>query len=527
MSSSEHSPSPTLVEIDARVNDIREFLKPQVEDLFVYLIYRDREPSAKMTVVQHVALEFLKWRDARDEYDPDFKTHGYKDRYTPANRPKGDDAEKRAVKVRTLANKLRDKLFRYYQRNFGLFPRTEAQNDPPLSEVRAGRAERIVYIEIPEGEGWKPVIQWRTRAIKKSIEPGGDKVDFECVGTNVEAMQYLVKRIPLATRIEDTAIRWDANKMPYTDLSAFRTALKESKPRYALITGPVKYKSYMEVLKEVYSEKPDFLECFRLDRAAPIMNFTILHYPEQPAEVLYGYGIQQGRNSVKRTTVFRSNNPDLVKEYKRLFEALRNDSTSYPINVHDPDFIDSHENESDVLATFKNFAEVPIETLVKKDPCETIRLCVTCTSEIDRLLKHFESVSSSAVMQILLAHRDSPFLKQREESLSRSLQSLVDSNLKALKGLLPRNNFEVKLTGKSMPVMLKQIGTMMIFSPFWNGRPVATGPQFMVRSNSATGTSLETQFNALWKDKDSVTVDLSGPEIVVPPLPNSAQTPLA
>jgi len=161
---SEHPPSPTLVEIDARVNDIREFLKPQVEDLFLYLIHRDREPSAKMTVVQHVALEFLKWRDARDGNDPDFKTHGFKDRYTPASRPKGDEAEKRAVKVRTLADKLRDKLFAYYRRNFGMFPQIDAQADPPQSEVSAGRAERIVYIEIPEGEGWKPIIRWRNQS---------------------------------------------------------------------------------------------------------------------------------------------------------------------------------------------------------------------------------------------------------------------------------------------------------------------------------------------------------------------------
>jgi len=360
--------------------------------------------------------------------------------------------------------------------------------------------------------------------MEKSIEPGGDRVDFECIGTNVEAMQYLVKRIPLATRIEDTAIRWDANKMPYTDLSGFRTALKQSKATYALITGPVKFKSYMEVLREVYSEKPngnEILECFRLERPGPIMNFTILYYPDQPAEVLYGYGIQQGRNSLKRTTVFRTNNPDLVKEYKRLFEALRNHHASYPMYVHDPDFIDSDGHESDILATFNNFGEVPIGSLIKKEPCERIRLCVTCSSEIDRLLAHFKSVSSSTVMQILLAHRDSPFLKQREDSLSRPLQSLVESNLKSLKGLLPRNNFEVKLTGKPMPVMLKQIGPTMIFSPFWNGIPVATGPQFMVRTTSSTGASLETQFNALWKDKDAVTVDLSASEIVIPPLLNS------
>lgn len=526
MSSSEYPPSPTLVEIDTRVNDIRESLKPKVDDLFFYLIHRNREPSAKMTVVQHVALEFLKWRDARDGNNPDFKTHGFKDRYTPASRPKGNDAEKLAVQVRTLADKLRDKLFAYYQRNFGIPPRTHAHLDPPQSEVIAGRAERIVYIEIPEGEGWKPVIQWRTRAIKKSMELVGDRVDFKLIGTNVEALHYLAENLHLTKQIEDTAIRWDANKMPYPDLNGFRTALSGSKANYRLITGPVKYKAYMELLSDVYSEKPggnELLECFRLDRALPMMNFTIVYYLDslqKPTEVLYGYGIKAGKNSVDDTPVFLTNNPKLVKEYKRLFQVLREDPSSCRIRIHDPDFIDSDETENDIVTTFKNFGEVPIENLIKKEPGGRVRLCVTCSSEIDRLITHFKSISVSASMQILLAHRDSPFLKTREKSLSRSLQALVDSNLEALKGLLPRSNLTVKLTGKIMPVMLKQIGSTIIFSPFWNGKPVASGPQFMVRATSGTGSSLETQFEELWNDKDAVTADFSRSEIVVPPLRN-------
>lgn len=525
MSSSEQPLSPTPVEIDARVNDIREILKPQVEDLFFYLIHRDREPSAKMTVVQHVALEFLKWRDARDENDPDFKTHGFKDRYTSASRPKGDDAEKRAVKVRTLANKLRDKLFAYYQRNFGMPARTHAHLDPPLGEVSAGRAERIVYIEIPEGEGWKPVIQWRTRAIKKSIEPLGDRVDFECIGTNLDAMQYLAKHIPLTEKIEDTAIRWDANNMPYAGLDEFKAALKQSKATYVLITGPVKYKDYMEVLKEIFwdkSEQGALFKCFRLDRTAPIMNFTILYYPDKSSEVLYGYGIQQGKNSVESTTVFRSNNPDLVKEYKRLFKALRNHPSSNEISVHDPDFVDSDESESDVSATVENFRHISIENLVRKEPTGQINVCVTCSDEIGPLagiLKDY--LSATAPIKILLSHPDSSFLSWREKALSRNLKKLVRSNLYSLQQLFPRSNCEVKLTDRVMPVMFIQIGSTIIFSPFWNGTAAATSPQFTVRGNSKTGSFLKENFDELWMDEYSMSVGLSVESIVIPPLPQN------
>lgn len=529
MNTSERPSSPTSDQIDSQVKSICNFLDPSDEGILLeYLIRRDREPSTEMTVVHKVVMEYLAWKKARDQGGAAFEAHGVKDRYSRETLPTEKEARTEASRGRSLARRLRHLLQKYYQSNFGMHPIEDRHRDPHPSEVTAGRAEWMLYIEIPIGDGYKPIIVWRAVAIKRAIEIAENRIDFECIGTNVEAMQYLVKHIPLAEQIEDTAIRWDANNMPYTGLGEFKAALKQSKASYVLITGPVKYKAYMEVLKEIFGDKSDqkaSFKCFRLDRTAPIMNFTILYYPDKPSEVLYGYGIQQGKNSVESTTVFRSNNPDLVKEYKRLFKALRNHASSNPISVHDPDFLDSDESESDVLATFRKFGEIPIENLARMEPCERVRLCVTCTSEIDRLIKHFKSVSTSASMQILLAHRDSPFLKRREESLSRSLQSLVDRNLEALKSLLPRSNFKVKLTGKAMPVMLKQIGNTMIFSPFWNGRPVATGPQFMVRATSATGVFLETQFEELWNDTDAVTADLSGSEIVIPALPNWATSP--
>lgn len=523
MSSSEPPLAPTLELINDRVNNIREFLNPPVDDLFFYLIHRDRESSAKMTKVEHVALEFLAWRDARDRNAPEFKTQGFRDRYTPASRPAGKEAEKLAAKVRPWAVSLRDELLAYYLHNFGIPPRTQAHLDPPQSEVSAGRAERIVYIEIPKGEGWKPFIIWRTRAIKKATSSSDDWINFESVGTNFVAMKYLVEHIPLASRVEDTAIRWDSNTLPYPDdLNGFRAALKESKATYKLITGPVKHKAYMEVLREVYLEKPGgskMLECFRLDQALPMMNFTILYYPEtlkRSSEVLYGYGIKQGRNSVDKTTVFRTNNPDLVKEYMRLFEALRDHPSSYPISPHSPDFIDSQENERDVIATYKNFGDISLENLIKKEERAQIKVCFTCTHEMGRLVKIFkEHLPQIESIQVLLPTLDSKFLKLREEALPAdplppySLKNLIETNITDLKELAPLVNTAVHQTRRLMPVMFFQVGRIIIFSPFWNGRPVATGPQSVVRANSKTGTALEEQFDNLWKHHETVTVDLS------------------
>lgn len=514
MNNTGYPPSPTVAQIDSQVRLICEYLDPSHEkDLFWYLIHRDREPSAQMTKVQKVALEFLAWRDARDQGGTVFKAQGVKDRYRHDTIPEGTDGEKKAVKARTIADRLRPKLNEYYQSRFGIPPRDVAHLDPLPSEVSAGRAQWIVYIEIPEGKGWKPIIEWRARTISRPIEPAEKSIDFEPVGTNADAMKYLEKHVPLARRIEDTAIRWDAQKMPYTDLSGFKSGLKQSRAEYALITGPMKYKSYMEVLREVYSEKPEkksLLRCYRLDQAVPFMNFTILYYPKElrrSSEVLYGYGIKEGKNSVESTTVFRTNNPNVVKEYMRLFEALKNHPSSYPVSVHDPDFIDSYENENDVVATFENFGDISLENLIKKESSVKIKVCFTCTHEMARLIKIFQDNSTVIEsIQVLLPTRDSKFLELREEALSSDplssypLNDLIDTNISDLKQLVPQIKAVVRQTRRLMPVMFFQIGNIIIFSPFWHGKPVATGPQSIVRANSTTGSSLEKQFDDLWKE---------------------------
>lgn len=522
MSSSEHPPSPTLVEIDARVNDIREFLKPPVEDLFCYLIHRDREPSAKMTVVGHVALEFLKWRDARDGNDTDFKTHGFKDRYTPASRPKGDDAEKRAVKVRTLADKLRDKLFAYYQRNFGIPPRTHAHLDPPQSEVSAGRAERIVYVEIPDGEGWKPFIQWRTRAIKKSTEPVERGIDFEKLGTNADGMQYLAKHIPYATRIEDTAIRWNITDSLFeeNDLNDFKKALTESQAKYVSITGPVKDSAFMRALKEAFGKRAkDRQECFQLHHTAPIMNFIILKYPTDPTEVLFGFGIQHGDSTLEETAVFRSNNSTLVKEFQRLFKVLQSKKFSSRINVTAPTFLQTYQDDCNVLATFTEMPREFIRELIESEDCTTIRIGTTCSVEIEPFATMFgHALRRNVTVQILLSHPHCNFLKLRGETTSRNLDKLVRDNLEALRKISPHPGLEVKLTPDAMAVTHTQIDRIIIFSPFWNGRAAAHGHHFIVQATSETGEFLGKQFNKLWTDASPVILSPSE-EIVIPPLP--------
>jgi predicted GNAT superfamily acetyltransferase len=523
MNTSQRPAAPTVEQVNSRVSDICSYLDPSDErELFWYLIHRAREPSVKMVKVYKVAMEYLAWREAGGAA---LGTLSVKDRYSPETLPDPKKGESEAVKARTSARDLRAKLWSYYQTNFGMHLSKDRLRDPHPREVSAGKAEWILYIEIPLGDGYRPIIEWRTAAIIQTIELAEDRIDFECIGTNLQAMQYLAKHIPLAQKIEDTAIRWDANNMPYAGLDEFKAGLKQSKATYVLITGPVKYKDYMEVLKEIFWDKSGqgaLFKCFRLDRTVPIMNFTILYYPDKSSEVLYGYGIQQGKNSVESTTVFRSNHPDLVKEYKRLFKALRDHPSSNQISVHDPDFVDSDESESDVSATVENFRQLSIENLVRKEPTGQINVCVTCSDEIGPLvgiLKDYLSVT--APIKILLSHPDSSFLSWREKSLSRNLKKLVRSNLYSLQQLFPRSHCEVKLTDRVMPVMFIQIGSTIIFSPFWNGTAAATSPQFTVRANSKTGSFLKENFDELWIDEYSLSVGLSAENLVIPPLPQN------
>ncbi len=512
MNTSERPPTPTVEQIDSQVRDICNHLEFFDEgDLFWYLIHRDREPSAKMAKVYDVAMEYLAWRKDGGTI---FQNISFKDRYTHKTlpNPKAKESESEAAKARSSARDLRAKLLEYYKTKFEMLPHSHTRRDPHPREVKAGRAEWVLYIEIPKARGWKPIIEFRTRAITQSVETHADRFEVERIGTNIDAMKYLATHIPLAIRIEDTAIRWDSNKLPYADPSEVKAAIKQSTAHYVLITGAIKNKTYMEAIKEAFRNRPKEsgkLECFRLDRSVPIMNFVILHYLDRPTEVLFGYGIRQGKNSLDGTTVFKTHNPTLVKEYMRLFEAFRNHASSHPISIDDPDFADSDESECDVVATVEKFGDVSIENLLKKEPCGKVRICFPCSSEIERLIAPLKRGSTTNSIQVLLAHKDSDFLKIREQAISRSLQKKVDHNLEALKGLLPRRDFEVRLTRKSMPVMFIQIGDTIIFSAFWNGQSVAMGPQCIVRSSSKTGIFLEKQFEELWKDEGNELVDYS------------------
>jgi hypothetical protein len=121
---------------------------------------------------------------------------------TPETLPDPKKGESEAVKARTSARDLRAKLWSYYQTNFGMHLSKDRLRDPHPREVSAGKAEWILYIEIPLGDGYRPIIEWRTAAIIQTIELAEDRIDFECIGTNLQAMQYLAKHIPLAEKLK-------------------------------------------------------------------------------------------------------------------------------------------------------------------------------------------------------------------------------------------------------------------------------------------------------------------------------------
>ena len=132
-------------------------------------------------------------------------------------------------------------------------------------------------------------------AWRKPVPPNLDErsdggVDFEYLGTNNDGLKYLMTRIPYATRIEDTTIRWNDTDSLYSGemLNKFFTAIPQSKAKFVSITGPVADAAYVHALKEAFADRPDQVECFRLHHTAPIMNFLILYYSGDREEVVFG-----------------------------------------------------------------------------------------------------------------------------------------------------------------------------------------------------------------------------------------------
>lgn len=503
---------PTDRQIDDQIQLIRESLQSDEQDqLLLYLtqIYRDNplmEPDCFAVI-----MGFNSFRNGKRTL---FKKR-------PKNLKEKPIIEQQYNTGRTEASSLRRALKDYYTDR-------KVPVKPPTTEIvlaiGKGLAEAIVHISIPPGRrfGYKPAITWSYRPFtSKELADAGhpaknppdelvnrNSSEVRCieVGTNAEGIRYIADRIPFATRVEDTVVRWNITDSLYEgeDFKSFKTALRESQAEFVVITGPMKDNSYVQAVKEVFGDltKQRQLTCYQLHHTAPIMNFILLQYKEEPAEVLFGWGTQHGDYTREETKVFRSQDERLVNEYQRLFKVLQSKKFSSRINVSAPTFMKTHQEKCDVLATFKEIPRRLLCELMESKDCQVIKIGITGSVELENtaISEALEkAIRRNVSVQILLSHPKCRFLELRSKKTGKNLEKLVLDNIAKLRQVALQGPLEVRLTSDAMSVAYFQVDTTVIFSPFWSQLSSSEGYQFATYSTLDTGKFLfEDQFKSWW-----------------------------
>jgi hypothetical protein len=466
------SDGPGPGDVDAQLGRFKKHLSEMQEFLLHYLIMAQREiPSRweqRRATGARIMFEFyVKW----DE----------KEGRTP---PSNDQDEHLNVKARQEVKALRAALQKYYL-------------------TIAGKEDHVL-IEIPEGNKYhyEPEITYRDGSA--SFEQD----DFEYIGNGGEALKYLTERIPHATRIEDTTVRWNVTKSTYSDLRAYSAALNHSAAEFRSITAPVQDEAYVNALREAYGQRrpgavelSGQLKCFRLHHAIPLMNFVLIYEKHKPApEVLFGYGTQREDQPAEETPVFRSNHPLLVKEFQRLFKVLCSHQFSKEISIDDPEFLRSRARKCDVLATFEGFPEHEIKEKIQ-DCQKRIAVCATVWQTFQFFKMPLKkALRNGCSVEVAIWNKEDPFVELRGASSagdSDDLKSAIETNEDGLEAFKNESKFELHRCSGQGSVTIFWIDDLIYFSPYWVGGYAFTGPHFMVRADSDTGKYLQDQYKKM------------------------------
>jgi hypothetical protein len=350
-------------------------------------------------------------------------------------------------------------------------------------------------------------------------------------------MRYITGQMPRLRMIEETFVRWvhasNYEDRAAKDWKAFLTALEKNPVLYRAILGPItdhvlfKEDGLRKILARRRFEAPPDLDqtrVYRLNHSQPLMNFTILYYfrdqnhrfeKTDDIEVLFGFGIADENVDIKNTRVFASREPQLWREYQKLFRVLRNPKFSHRLNLDDPDLFRTEPDQCDVIATFEH---IPGNEVVRKfkaaRPGTHIRVCITGWRQLNSesanaylvpLLERCDGEKQIHV-DIVLWKIGSAFLNARQQTIAPGgfdVEHEVKGNRDLLERLSHYPNLKVRWTAAPMgPGAIFWIGDLIYFSPYWAGQSVARGPHFLVRANSPTGKALIEQFNLIWGQAD-------------------------
>ncbi len=389
------------------------------------------------------------------------------------------------------------------------------------------------------GDRYKPVFSFATPREAVSVRPG---TVLEHLGDNNNALARLNSLLPTATLIEDVSIRWEEGTFyPYekrirrsgsggnsglSPIEHFGAELRkayQANPNitYRSVTGPIVDTEQVKQVEQAFRgrERSYQFELFKMRHTVPLLNFTILYTNEEPQRkvVLFGYGRQQSEEKNKPTAVFFSDNPELVREFRDLFEVMQDERFSRQIDLDDPSFLASRPSVSDVIATFEKFpADEIVRDINALRPPGRIDICSTTWPQLDTEENLGAAIQNALFrgcdVSVALWESDSAFFALRGHAIKGDRDHLQQQMIQTKKELtridhaLKREAEERKKKGEQDKaigqltidrckaalgsVVMCRVGELIYFGPYWVGANAARGPHFLVPKATPTGRFL-------------------------------------
>lgn len=225
---------------------------------------------------------------------------------------------------------LRSSLVRL-RRMLELYYAGPGATDPVLIEVMRGSCRLAVR--------FRPVLN------EMPMPRSGLRESVRCqhMGDDHKAVEYVLEqyrlsrspsRSPRLVNVRDTHVRaetWPARYRPdvYDEL---RDEVTEFLRRYdthaTIVVGWNVDSDYVKTVCIAAEGREQSIQCYRLRKPGPVMNFILLGYDDGTSEVLFGWG---QRELGAPGAVFKSDDVELVKEFSTFYEVLVRASDAIPL----------------------------------------------------------------------------------------------------------------------------------------------------------------------------------------------------
>lgn len=375
-----------------------------------------------------------------------------------------------------------------------------------------GKLEKSGTFRIPEESRYEPELIARKSVRRSTPRSPSERANLVHLGTNRQAIPFIVRRIAEASLVEDTTVRWEKRQSLWDEgsMASFAAALEANRDvEFRCVMGPILDSPYVRALLQVF-DKPkrrEFFKCRRLHHTAPLMNFLVTYSRKgadgrQRKAVFFGYGRQMGVDGIDDTAVFFSENEALVKEFRRLFKTLVSDEYSRPVSLSDPELVRTRDHRSDVLATFQGWPDEIAERI--RDCRETVRVCITSWSSLHNYVPELEKALRNG-KEVTIATWDphSAFVQVRQGATDTdSVVASIQQNNKVLRRLKKSYpQLQLKQCLGQGSVSIFWIDDLIYFSGYWVRDAASKGPHFLVRADSETGRFLQQQYHEMTESK--------------------------